>query len=87
MSHFLTELTEVEIQRGKLLSPDTEKLLRYEISVKEELLLNVTFHADPVLRETAILQYVEAQAKRNALLELLQGAAEIRASLQELQSQ
>lgn len=80
------DLTEHQIMQGKLLSPETTLLLQNEITLLEDILVSMTFHADPERRETAILQYVEAQAKRNALLELIQGSSEIRATLQELQS-
>lgn len=72
--------------QGKLLSPETTLLLQNEITILEDILVSMTFHADHERRETAILQYVESQAKRNALLELIKGSSEIRATLQELQS-
>lgn len=81
-----SNLTEQQIQQGMILSPETTLVLSEEISHLEDTLLNITFHADPILRETAVLQYVEAQAKRNALVALIEGSTEIRARLYELQS-
>lgn len=80
------ELTEAEVIRGKLLSPDTIKLLTSEVFNLTVQLCNYSFPADPNEREIAVLSYVEAQAKRNTLLGLIDEAAETRATLVESQS-
>ena len=69
-------MTEQEVLKGKLLSPDTMNLLTEEIQVLEATLCNITFSANPEEREVAILTYVEAQAKRNALAALVDGSNE-----------
>lgn len=81
------ELTEEQVVRGKLLSPDTIALLRYEITILENTLFSITFNADPVARENAVLEYVEAQAKRNALTALVAGSDETRQRIIAAQSQ
>lgn len=70
------ELTEAEVLRGKLLSPETCDLLRYEVALLTNRLCEIVFPADPVQRETSILEYVETQAKRASLIELLNGSSE-----------
>lgn len=82
-----TQLTQQEILRGKMLSPETTKLLSFEIDVLTNVLTGIVFSADPVERETAVLQYVEAQAKRNALMELVLGSSDTYTELATLESQ
>ena len=74
------ELTEAEVLRGKLLSPETCDLLRYEVALLTDRLCNIVFPADPVQRETSILEYVEAQAKRDGMISLYDcGMAKVKA--------
>lgn len=70
------QMTEQEIMQGKLLSPETSQLLSDELWRLEAELCNVSFPADPVKREEAILFYVETQAKRNVLAALLDTSRE-----------
>jgi len=67
--------SEEQIQRAKLLSPDTITALENEVEDLTETLVSTSFDADPVSRETAILAFVEAQAKRRAYIGLLNDAA------------
>jgi hypothetical protein len=65
------ELTPTDIMKGKMLSPETTALLIEEIQRLEGIMCSITFSSDPTAREDAILSYVEAQAKRNALAALV----------------
>lgn len=82
----MKELTHLEITRGKILSPETVTLLLSEISILTENLTNIAFNADPIERETAILAYVEMQAKRSALMQLVQDSADTYRELSELEN-
>jgi hypothetical protein len=80
------ELTDAEIMRGKLLSPETSDLLRHEIALLTLQLCSIKFPGDATERELAILGYVELQAKRNALIELVEASADTFRELSELES-
>lgn len=75
-----------DITRGKILSPETIALLETEAALLAEDMLGTVFSADPIERETAILRFVEAQAKRNVLMQLVAESAEQRATLVASQS-
>lgn len=81
------ELSPAAILRGKLLSPETVTLLTYESEVLADRMLHIIFSADPTEREIAILTYVEAQAKRNTLVALVQESADTFAELAALEQQ
>lgn len=72
---------------AKVLSQETTALLADEVIALTEALVSISFVGPEGLvtdasKTTAMLQYVELQAKRSALLTLLQESAETLVSLQ-----
>lgn len=70
------QLNDSERLRAKSLSPDTLHLFLEEIAELTNVLCSVTFPANAEEREQAVLAYVEAQAKRNLLIRLIQESEE-----------
>lgn len=70
------EVSEADALQGKLLSPQTMQLLTNEIALLKERLCSIVFSANAEERETAILQYVELQAKMLTLQSLLDSSFE-----------
>lgn len=81
------ELSSDEIIRGKLLSEDNIRLISQEVLRLTHTLCTLSF-ADPETglvtessKTTAMCIYLEAQAKRSALMTLLEASAETVAAL------
>jgi hypothetical protein len=67
-------LTEAQRMKASLLSPDTIAMLEESVEVLTEGLVTIVFGSDPVERERSILLFVELQARRNILVELLRSS-------------
>lgn len=67
-------LTEAQRMKASLLSPDTIAMLEESVAIITDSMVSIVFGADPVERERSILLFVELQARRNILVELLRSS-------------